>query len=332
MTKTVKIEAPARLHWGMFDVSGTLGRRFGGLGVAINRPAVILEAATSGRLTAQGPTADRVLEFAGTYLSNTGVQAGATLRIEQTIPGHVGLGSGTKLALAVAYALAMLYGHSTDPHALARAVGRKTRSAVGLWTFAQGGLVVEGGRHPDRRNSAPLLLRYPMPADWYCVLAIPDRIPLISGKVEIAAFEKLSPTAEQAAKITHVVLMSLLPALVEEDIVEFGAALTQVQRLVGDCFSPAQGGSFSNPLSAQVIDAFLRWGAAGAGQSSWGPAVYGLVEGQTQGRRLVDRTREMLGGRGTVELVSFDNRGARVANAYDMPALAAPIYSWLTDN
>jgi beta-RFAP synthase len=273
-----------------------------------------------------------VLEFAGTYLANTGVQAGAALRVEQTIPGHVGLGSGTKLALAVAYALALLYDQPTHPDALALAVGRKTRSAVGLWTFAQGGLVVEGGRHLDRADTAPLLLRHPMPPHWYCVLAIPDRVAGVSGEAEVAAFEKLSPTAEQAAKITHVVLMSLLPALVEEDIVEFGAALTQVQRLVGDCFGPAQGGSFSNPLSANLIDAFLQWGAAGAGQSSWGPAVYGLVKGQTLGRRLVDRTREMLGGRGAVELVSFDNRGARVATAYDMPALAAPIYSWLTDN
>ena len=33
--KTVRVEAPARLHWGMFDISGSLGRRFGGLGVAI---------------------------------------------------------------------------------------------------------------------------------------------------------------------------------------------------------------------------------------------------------------------------------------------------------
>ncbi len=32
---TVRVEAPARLHMGMLDVSGQGPRRFGGLGVAV---------------------------------------------------------------------------------------------------------------------------------------------------------------------------------------------------------------------------------------------------------------------------------------------------------
>lgn len=106
--------------------------------------------------------------------------------------------------------------------------------------------------------------------------------------------------------------MSLLPALVEGELAEFGAALTQIQRLVGECFSPVQGDNFSNPHSAELIEAFLAWGAAGAGQSSWGPTVYGLVAGEAQGQRLAGRTIELLGGRGQVEVVAFDNQGVQV--------------------
>ena len=90
--KTVYVKAPARLHLGMFDLSGSCGRHFGGLGVAIAKPAVRLEASRSDGLTAEGPEADRVLEFARCYLNATALRAGAHFRVEQAIPKHVGLG------------------------------------------------------------------------------------------------------------------------------------------------------------------------------------------------------------------------------------------------
>ena len=81
-------------------------------------------------------------------------------------------------------------------------------------------------------------------------------------------------------------LTALLPALVERDLAEFGAALSRVQRLVGDSFAPVQGGTF-HPQAAPLVDALLRLGAAGAGQSSWGPAVYGVVGSEQQGHEVV---------------------------------------------
>lgn len=308
----IRVVAPARLHLGMFDPAGTLGRQFGGIGVAIGRPQVVLEAKIGRELSADGPGASRVQTFAQRYLAANGIQTGAHLSVKENIPGHVGLGSGTKLALAVAHALATLYDQTLDPAILAQAVGRGSRSAIGLWTFAQGGMVVEGGQWPDRDDLAPLLMRYPMPASWACVLAVPEGAHGLSGEVEDEAFQNISPSREQAATISHVVLMSLLPALAEGRLDEFGPALTQVQRLVGECFSPVQGDRFANPVSAELIEGMLDWGAAGAGQSSWGPAVYGLVEGRDQGQALKEHVQTMLGDRGWVELVAFDNDGVRV--------------------
>ncbi|NJN94266.1 MAG: GHMP kinase, partial [Anaerolineales bacterium] len=56
-------------------------------------------------------------------------------------------------------------------------------------------------------------------------------------------------------------------------------------------------------------------GAAGAGQSSWGPAVYGLAAGESQGQHLVSLAEKLLAGQGSVELVTFDNQGVRVESA-----------------
>ncbi len=56
----------------------------------------------------------------------------------------------------------------------------------------------------------------------------------------------------------------------------------------------------------------MRHGAAGAGQSSWGPAVYGVVGSEDEGRALARRLAADVGDGGRVEVVPFDNEGARV--------------------
>jgi beta-ribofuranosylaminobenzene 5'-phosphate synthase len=307
----VRVEAPARLHMGMLDPSGEGARRFGGLGVAVCRPAVVVEASESDELTVEGPDRERALAVAERCRDALGGMPGARLRVLETIPAHVGLGSGTKLALAVTSALSTLAGRSLDPPALARAAGRGARSAVGLWTFAAGGLVVEGGRRGEVDEPAPLLMRHAMPDEWRCVLAVPTAEPGLSGGAETAAFASLRPEPARSALISQLLLTALLPALVERDLDEFGAALSRIQTLVGDAFAPVQGGTF-HPQAAPLVDALLRLGAAGAGQSSWGPAAYGVVGSEAEAQEMARLLEAELGAGGRAEAVRFDNGGARV--------------------
>jgi beta-RFAP synthase len=308
---TVRVQAPARLHMGMFEASGGGPRRFGGLGVGVSRPAVIVEASPSDELSVEGPDAERARAVAQHCREALGDGGGARVRVVEAIPAHAGLGSGTKLALAVTAALSALAGQSPDAQALARLAGRGARSAVGLWTFTVGGLVVEGGRRAGSAEPAPLLVRHAMPDEWRCVLVIPAAQAGLSGGAEEAAFADLRPDPARSAEIARVVLTALLPALVEADLVEFGAALSRLQRLVGDAFAAVQGGTF-HPQAAPIVDALLQLGAAGAGQSSWGPAVYGLVGTEAHGHEIARRLDADLGASGRAEVVRFDNRGARV--------------------
>lgn len=309
----VRVEAPARLHLGMLAVAADGGgtRRFGGLGVSVGRPAVVLEAEPAAELSAEGADAERALAFAHRCRDALGLAGGAHLRVLEAIPQHAGLGSGTKLALAVAQALTALEGRDVDAPSLAEAVRRGTRSAVGMWTFALGGLVVEGGHRPGVERPAPLVARHAMPDEWRAVVAVPAATPGLSGPAEAEAFRGLVPAPERTALIAQLVLASLLPALVERELEEFGAALTRVQELVGDSFASVQGGRF-HPRAGELVEALMRFGAAGAGQSSWGPAVYGIVGSETAGRELARRMQDLVDGGASVELVAFDNHGARV--------------------
>ncbi|HEU4564762.1 MAG TPA: beta-ribofuranosylaminobenzene 5'-phosphate synthase family protein [Gemmatimonadaceae bacterium] len=289
----VLVEAPARLHFGMLDLRGSLGRRFGGIGAAVPAPSLLVEVAPAAEWDASGPDADRALTYARRWMAHEHIEGAARIRVHRALPAHAGLGSGTQLALAVARALAELHGTARDALSLARAVGRARRSAIGTWVFERGGFVLEGGRRCDGSDEpAPLLARLPFPASWRCVVAVPPGEPGVSGEREAAAFAELEPPPEsEVERVSYLVLMGILPSLADGDLARFGRALTEVQRINGRWFAPVQGGLFAPGESESLVRRMQEWGAAGVGQSSWGPAVYGIVEGKGAARALAGRVR-----------------------------------------
>lgn len=310
----VRVEAPARLHIGLLDLRGDLGRRFGGAGMAVRQPSLVLEATPARELTAAGPEAERVLAYARRYLEHHGLRAGARLRVLQAMPAHAGLGSGTQLALATARALAALTGTPHDPISLAEAVGRARRSAVGTWAFGYGGFILEGGR-THREAPAPLLLHHSLPESWRCVVAVPAAARGLNGEAEERAFRELEPpSAEMVGEISRLVLMLLLPSLLEGDLEGFGRAVSEINWRVGETFRAIQGAPYAHPVCAELIRIMCASGAAGAGQSSWGPAVFGLVDGDAAANRLVQRLQLHIGA-GKLFASAFDNTGARCTSS-----------------
>jgi beta-RFAP synthase len=160
------------------------------------------------------------------------------------------------------------------------------------------------------------LARFAIPERWRCVVAVPEGAPGLSGEAEAAAFERLPPPSErEVERVAHLVLMQLLPALVEDDLGSFGAALTEVQRITGGWFASQQGGVFAPGPSATLVRRMAEWGAAGVGQSSWGPAVYGLVGSEIEAQALAARVADLLGSGGQVFEGGFAGSGARVWRA-----------------
>ena len=322
--QTVFVETAARLHFGVLDLRGTLGRWFGGIGAAAPAPTLLLSARPADALEVQGDDADRTAGFARRFLQHFGIQGGARLRLHRALPPHAGLGSGTQLALAVGRALADLYRVEAGPPDLARAMGRACRSAIGTWTFADGGLVVEGGRLADGDECGPLLARHPFPQSWQCVVAVPHASRGISGAQEAAAFAQLPrPPEREVERVAHLVLMALLPALVEADLTTFGAALGEIQRISGSWFASVQGGTFAPGPSQTLVRLMTEWGISGVRQSSWGPSVYGIVDGAEAGRALADRVRAAWDAAhvsGVVYCGPFRAGGARVWRAPEQDA------------
>ena len=93
---------------------------------------------------------------------------------------------------------------------------------------------------------------------------------------------------------------------------QFGTALSEVQRVTGGWFAGAQGGVFAPGQSAELVGRLREWGATGVGQSSWGPAVYGLVGDARAAGTLAERARGIVGPGGAVYEGPFNSEGARI--------------------
>ena len=286
---SVTVTVPARLHLGFLDLNGGLGRRFGSIGLAINglKTSITFNAASQLRVT--GPENERVRGYLQVMQRALDIENTCHVRIDEVVPAHAGLGSGTQIALAVAAGVRRFHGLPLDVRGDAIRLERGARSGVGIGLFDHGGLVVDGGRG-SLTTAAPVVSRMPFPEQWRILVVLDPHRQGVHGPDEREVFSKLAPSSDgQAAHLCRLVLMKALPALAECDIAGFGSAIKEMQVLLGDYFAAIQGGSrFSSPDVAAALAALEDEGAYGIGQSSWGPTGFAFAPSAEEANRLVE--------------------------------------------
>lgn len=293
-----RVSAPARLHLGFLDLNGDSGRKFGSIGLAINSHYTIVKVQRAEHASVSGQCAsDQIIEkaktlvarFYGSIGKNIAVSdQNVAVSIEQLIPAHAGFGSGTQLALTIATALCRLHDINATTAEIAQQLGRGTRSGIGIATFDLGGFIVDGGNKPDHLTPPPLLAHHQVPSEWRMVLISDPEHKGVHGQQEKKAFTTLAKfPLENSQAICHLCLMQLLPALVEEDIEQFGNAITKIQQLIGDHFAPAQGGRYTSDNVARVLEYALNTGHSGVAQSSWGPTGVVFVDSEMAAKSLI---------------------------------------------
>jgi len=277
---------------GFIDLSGSLGRHFGSIGVALNEISTCLSVTGAEQLTITGPAAQRAKKCVSMLCEALHVSDKLNITIETAIPEHVGLGSGTQMSLAIGAALNEFYGLGLSVREIAAVTDRGLRSGIGIGVFEQGGLVVDGGRG-EKTITPPVLAHMDVPNDWRFILVFDQRGQGLHGQQEIQAFKELPPFPQQeAARLCYLLLMQGLPAVAENDIVNFGDVISQLQRSVGEHFSSAQGGVFTSPEVAAAMQWLERQGAVAIGQTSWGPTGFCAIDGMELAESITDQARQ----------------------------------------
>ncbi|MEM0482807.1 MAG: hypothetical protein QXM16_08000, partial [Nitrososphaerota archaeon] len=235
-----------------------------------------------------------------------GLRRGFRLRILETPPSHVGLGSGTQLYLSILEAVSRLAGVEPPLEVLVESGLVGSFSWVGVAAFGSGGFILDLGAAPSKMRRY-VSLRFP--EDWFVVHARPPgrKGHPRSGEAEKLRALKYSRDAEQ--RLVELLMKKILPGVLDRNLELFGSGLSEYQRLVGAAFSTYQQGVF-NPDSASIVSAMEEAGLLGVGQSSWGPTVYGFTEsrkGAEEAARLLAQERVW-----TVTVTMANNTGARV--------------------
>jgi beta-ribofuranosylaminobenzene 5'-phosphate synthase len=318
-----RVSVGGRLHFGFQNLSLAHRRLYGGVGVALGTPRLVL---TAGRHDAVDCPEDGARPYVERAVDCLDVP-GATVTVDEPLPRHAGLGSGTQLALAALVAVAGAYDQSVDPRERAPALGRGGRSGIGVATFERGGFVVDGGHPTELFTTAPpepgewavppVVARHTLPTDWRFVVAVPDTEPGPSGEQEDASMRSVVESADPgiAEDVAQLVTQHLLPAAATGDRPAFGEAVARLGRLNGAWYADEQGGVY-RPPAGRVIEALSGVPAAtGVGQSSWGPSVYALTSAGNADE-VADAARETLDavGGGEVLVTTPRNEGATVTD------------------
>jgi beta-ribofuranosylaminobenzene 5'-phosphate synthase len=311
----IKITTPSRLHITLIDLNGALGRIDGSVGLTLDFPSVKIHAREDTKLSVSGTTrfSKRIRDAASAILTRHNVD-GIAIEVVDEYPPHVGLGSGTQIALAVGTAISELYGLGLEPISIAKLTGRGGTSGIGVAAYESGGFIVDGGHKgktdflpssaSGKYGPAPVIVRHDFP-NWTIILAIPN-LRGASDKREVNAFQKSCPLPlVEIQALSHVILMEMLPAVIEQDIESFGRSIDRVQT-IGFKRRELE----LQPFCADLVRFMRENGAFGAGMSSFGPTVYGIADGaelQTAVNRYLDET---IGGE--VYVVKARNSGAYV--------------------
>lgn len=292
----IRVVGPSRLHFGLFrvPVAGEAeagARAFGGVGLMIEQPGVVVDVRPAESSQFEGALASRAQVFATRFMLALPEERRRAFQVlvERCPAEHTGLGVGTQLGLAVAKALAVASGEPELASAeLAARVGRGERSAIGVHGFDRGGLLVDAGKLPGEAVS-PLLAHVSLPDEWRVVLFTPPVTNRWHGDHERRAFATASAGDPDALR--KLAEDEILPAARNGDVDAFGEAIYTFNRKAGEPFSVAQGGVYASREIADLVADVRACGVRGVGQSSWGPTVFAVAPDSDTALSLVLRFR-----------------------------------------
>ncbi len=322
------IETPSRLHVTLIDLNGEYGRIDGGVGITIREPKLIMEISDgyeSNEVIFTDSINSETLSDYQSKINNVtikinkflGLNTGYHFNIREYYPSHSGLGSGTQLSLAVAKLILKINDHDLPASEIAAIVGRGGTSGIGVASFEHGGFIVDGGHKklhkPDflpssasKATPPPIVARYDFPEDWNLILVIPQVERKVSGDHEINIFQEYCPIPlMEVQKLTHILLMKMMPAVLEEDLDAFGQAVNSVQNIG---FKRIES-KLQNPFIHDLMDNLRIEGASGVGLSSFGPTIYAITD--TNPKSICRSARSLMEDKkGEILLSKAQNHGA----------------------
>ena len=307
----VEVETGSRLHGGFYYIGGDWSVKWAGLGFYVDRPSFRATVTEAPEPCVEGP--EYVKELAAKASRAAGLE-GFCVKVHDHIPYHMGFGAGTQVLLSLYRAFQVLKGERVSSAADASVrLGRARVSAVGTLLFEKGGFVMDVGL-PGKPEA---LIRLDVPEEWRFIIVVPESVGRgLTDEEEERVFSNLWSASESTLGFMAMGALRLASGIARRDLNDVLEGLRLVQRGTGFYFSKVQGGIYRGPLNEFVAEAWRN--RIVLAQSSWGPALYTIVEGDREAEWDAVLLKEILsevGMKGEVIVARPRNRGAVVRPA-----------------
>ncbi|HUT80525.1 MAG TPA: beta-ribofuranosylaminobenzene 5'-phosphate synthase family protein [Candidatus Bathyarchaeia archaeon] len=305
----IKLTTPSRLHFGLIDLNGELGRINGSFGVALENPHWIIEGYKNKKINQEIPLEieyfNEIDKIKAKFQDHFDCDSSKiNFQIKEKIPPHIGLGSKTQFSLAIAAILMKYHNLSLTTNELAMLIQRGGTSGIGVAAFDAGGIILDGGHSfgPDKETKEflpssiskasppPVIFRNYPPDNWRFVVITPAKIQGSFGLEEVNLFQTECPIPSgQVEKISRLILMKILPALVEKDIKTFGEGISDMQLQ----FNRFGFEKYSNTIVEELLDYMQKLKEIyGFGISSFGPTIYALTNSEIEANKIITEIKD----------------------------------------
>ena len=319
------IRAPSRLHMSLIDLNGSYKRIDGGIGLALSDPQFVLESEETNEKGYTVEFADGISEdskeeclekipnAAEKIAELCDIEYGFHFKVLEAYPPHSGLGSGTQISVCTAHLMTETAGQKYTSRELSTMVGRGGTSGIGTFAHDLGGFIVDGGHSLEEKpgflpssaskaKPATLVARYDFPEEWNILIAMPEVEEHMHDQEEVNVFQTYCPIPKsEVEQVSHLILMNLIPFMLEKDIVNFGWAIKELQK-VG--FNKLEHSLDAHYLP--TMEAIDEAGAYGTGISSFGPALYTIFD---ESNKDIVKAAEDIVGKDRVKVTKAQNHG-----------------------
>ncbi len=329
----LELSTGSRLHFGLLELAPGHPNRFGGLGLMIDWPGVVVRieparlSSTSIQPSVTAEIADRIAKAVRLTEEGLGQRLPPewNVRLAECPVLHSGLGLGTQLSAAVSTAVRLAITHNltqspdihwqnffswSDENAatiqqqledLVRLTGRGKRSAIGLRGFLTGGLVFDLGHSASAvefeqgvRSRTFDTSHVYLPSAWRVVLITDRRSSDMHGQIEDELIQEAA-SASASRREELLALSSLcMRSATQGDYPSFVECLERYMLHAAELFKQIQHGLYRNSTIANRVDAASTCGLRAVGQSSWGPTVFGFAPDHASATQAVLHLRNVL--------------------------------------
>jgi beta-ribofuranosylaminobenzene 5'-phosphate synthase len=284
------LRAYPRIHIGLIDLGSATGRRYGGLGFSLSRPAAVVHASHSQHFSLTGiekldSLGRRDVSAALARLKRRVGPLKIHLKLDSLPPQHVGLGTKTTVVLALLTAAVNLLKLPLSSGCLQTLSARGGASGVGINSFFCGGLIADAGHerrelHRFTPSSArtnhtppPVIARVRVPPFWRVCLVLPDGR-RYNGATEVSFFARNTPIPRAEILSTlALVYHGIIPAFLTADLPLLRESLSRLHK-VGFKRRELVG---QTSIVRTVYTALSDLPNAAVGLSSMGPLLYVIV-------------------------------------------------------